>query len=89
MKNNPFATLLEGALAFSVVFSVFMCIRLVVHTRDLRTYNSNVQGISAANQNLRLLVADCQLYSRQNPAINPILDSIHANPNPAASRGAR
>ena len=88
MKNNVFGTLLEGALAFSVVFSAFMCIRLIVHTRDLRMYRVASDRIKGVEATVQLMIDDCVDYSRRNPAIDPILTSIHVNPGPAG-RGAR
>jgi hypothetical protein len=89
MKSNALTTLLQGALAFSVLFSLMMCIRLIVHTRDVRMYNAQIQRINAANNTVQMMVNDCVTYSRKNPAIEPILASIQ-NPNAAATKqGAR
>jgi hypothetical protein len=76
MKSNSLPAVLLGVLAISALASVVLCVFYVNGVRELR----GLQGQMAAVQNNRVLatqlVADLMEYSKKNPAVVPLLESV-------------
>lgn len=76
MKSNSLPAVLLGVLAISALASVVLCVLYVNGVRELR----GLQGQMAAVQNNRVLatqlVADLMEYSKKNPAVVPLLESV-------------
>lgn len=92
MKSNSLSAVLLGVLAISALASVVLCLMYVAGVRELRS----LQGQVAAVQNNRVLAtqlaADLVEYSKSNPAVMPILESVgfKGQPsNPAAAPATR
>lgn len=88
MKSNVFTTLLQGALVFSILFSMMLCVRVVNKTRTVRALNNQMQRINATRSLVQMLATDCLEYSKKNPAINPMLISVGLMPTPNAGKPA-
>ena len=73
MKNNPTTTILNALLGVCLVASVVLCWQFVKVTHDARSLSAQMASMSAHNNSVRSLAADCVKYSETNPAINPIL----------------
>lgn len=73
MKNNLLMTLLNGVLAFFLLASVFLTIKYVVVSRNLRQLNQQMAIINNWRNGALALANDCVEYSKKNPAIIPIL----------------
>lgn len=76
MKNNSTTTILNAFLGLCLVASVILCLQFVFVIRETRALNSQMVSISAYNNGIRALAADCVKYSEANPAINPILQTV-------------
>lgn len=84
MKSNGLTTILNGALAVCLVASVILCVQFVFLSRDVRQLNTQLAGINAWNNGVQTFVMECAEYSKKNPAILPILETIGVKPNAAA-----
>lgn len=79
MKSNGLTTLLNGALAVCLVASVFLCAQFFFLSRDFRQLSAQVAGINAWRNSVQAFASDCIAYSKQNPAIVPLLETIGVN----------
>ncbi len=86
MKSNPLTSILLGVLALSAVASVVCCYFFVSDTREKGSLNGVIMNFRIREPALNALVGDCLEYSKKNPAIDPLLESIGAKPKstPAA-----
>lgn len=75
MKNSPFATVLLTVLAFSAIASAILCILDIKYTRELRSFQMQVNQINNNVNLMNQLAADVVEYSKTHPAIEPILES--------------
>ncbi len=85
MKNSPLTTLLLGALTISALASIVMCWMYVGATRELRSLRDQTAFINNNRAVVNALLNDTIEYSKRNPAINPILESVGLKPNGAAA----
>ena len=76
MKNNLFTTVLSWLLATSVILSVVFCLQFVFRTRELRTLQGEMARYQNTHQVLNILLNDVATYSRRDPGITPILQSL-------------
>jgi hypothetical protein len=76
MKNSPLTTVLQLLLLGSALCSVFYCWSLISKTRQLRNQQTYINWINYRQPALQALINDSLEYSKKNPAINPILDSL-------------
>lgn len=84
MKSNGFTTILNIVLGVCLVACVFLCIQSVFLSRDARVMNAQLNGGNAWRNAVNQLAVDCAEYSKKNPEILPILQSIGYNAKPAA-----
>jgi hypothetical protein len=88
MKNTPLTTILLGALTLSALASVVLCWLYISNTRELRTLQSQASLINNNRTVITALANDTVEYSKKNPAVDPILESLGLKPAksaPAAS----
>ena len=84
MKNNPLTTVLLGVLTISALLSVGFCWRYVSNTRELRTLQTQANMINNNRTMINSLANDTVEYSKKNPAIDPILESVGLKPGKSA-----
>lgn len=85
MKNSPLTTIVLVLLVISALGSLVLCWSYVSKARELRTLQSQWAQVNTSQALLNAMVSDVIEYSRTNPAINPILESINAKPKTAAA----
>ena len=92
MKNSPLITILLGVLTVSALASVVLCWLYISNTRQLRSLQSQANMINNNRTVMTALANDTMEYSKKNPAIDPILESVGLKPSksnaPAAARPA-
>ncbi len=92
MKNSLFVTVLSWLLATSLILSIVFCLQFTFRTRDLRLFQAQIATYQQTHQVLNILLQDLAAYSRQDPGINPILQSlgirVGTNAGPAAAAPA-
>ena len=76
MKNNLSTTVLTWLLATSVILSIVFCLQFVFRTRELRRLQGEVARYQTTHTMLNVLLNDLATYSRRDPGINPILESL-------------
>jgi hypothetical protein len=84
MKNNPLTTVLLGVLTVSALLSVGFCWRYVSNTRELRALQTQASVINNNRTMINSLANDTVEYSKKNPAIDPILESVGLKPGKSA-----
>ncbi len=88
MKNNSLTTILLGVLTVSTLLSVGFCWRYVASTRELRTLQTQASMINNNRTMINSLASDAVEYSKKNPAIDPILESVGLKPGKSAPAAA-
>jgi hypothetical protein len=84
MYKSPLPTILLCVLALSVVASVVFCYRYVDAARELRGYKQQVSNINTKEGWMNAVVPELVEYSKRNPQIDPILETIGIR-NPATA----
>ena len=84
MRNNSFAAVLVGLLFISAVAAAVQVLRLSFATRDLRRMHPRIVEINAHWNLTQALLNDTLEYSKRNPAIDPLLQSMNFKTNSAA-----
>ena len=84
MRNNSFTALLVGLLFASAVAAAVQVLRLSFATRDLRRIQPRVIEINSHLNVAQALLNDTLEYSKHNPAIDPLLQSMNLKTNSAA-----
>jgi hypothetical protein len=84
MKNESLTGLLTGVLALSALVSVGFFYSYVKNTRELRNLQSQVFLINNRRAAVTALAGDVMEYSRQHPAIDPILEAANLKPRTTA-----
>jgi hypothetical protein len=69
----------------SSLTSVVCCWRYMAHTRELRTLQSQTAFINNNRNLINALANDALEYSKKNPSIDPILESVGLKPNKAGA----
>ena len=88
MKNNPLTTVLLGVLTLSALASVVLCWLFISNTRELRTLQFGVATVQNNRNVINSLASDAVEYSKKNPAIDPILQSVNLKPGKSAPTAA-
>jgi hypothetical protein len=81
MKNSPLTTILLGVLTVSALASVVLCWLYISNTRELRSLQSQANIINNNRAVMTALANDAIEYSKKNPAIDPILESVGLKPS--------
>ena len=84
MRNNSFTALLVGLLFISAVAASVQVLRLSFATRDLRRIQPRVIEINSHLNVAQALLNDTLEYSKHNPAIDPLLQSMNFKTNSTA-----
>ncbi len=88
MKNNPFAATLVCLLFISAAISATFAIRYGFWTRDARRLQPRVMAINNTLALAQSLLNDTLEYSKHNPAIDPLLQSLNMKTNPVPGAAA-
>jgi len=84
MRKNSFTALLVGLLFVSAAAATVQVLRLSLATRDLRRMHPRIVEINAHWNLAQALLNDTLEYSKRNPAIDPLLQSLNFKTNSAA-----
>jgi aromatic ring hydroxylase len=84
MKNNPLTTVLLGVLTVSAMLSALLCCLFITNTRQKNELQSKASEIIMRNNLINALANDTLEYSKKNPAIDPILESVGLKPGKSA-----
>ena len=84
MRNNSYTALLVGLLFASAVAAAVQVLRLSFATRDLRRIQPRLIEINSHLNVAQALLNDTLEYSKHNPAIDPLLQSMNFKTNSAA-----
>ena len=80
MRKSPLTTILLGLLTVSALASVVLCWLYISSTRQLRALQTQANIINNNRTVMTALANDAIEYSKRNPAIDPILESIGLKP---------
>ena len=80
MKNSPLINVLLGLTAICTVGSVVLCFGVVRNTRELRALQGQAAFVNYRQNLVNSLVNDVAEYSKANPAVLPILESVGVKP---------
>lgn len=88
MKTSQLTTILMGITAFSAVASIILCGLMISYSREIRTLQMQMAGINQNRAVATGLVSELAEYSKKNPSMQPILQSImpKAAPSQPASK---
>ena len=92
MSKSSLNSLLVAVLAVSALTSVGLCFKYISNARQFRALNTQMSFINQRMTAVQALAADAVEYSKRNPAIDPILETIGAKPKsgqPASKPGAK
>ena len=84
MKANSVLALLVGLLLISAAVAALQVLRLSFATRDLRRLQPRIVEINAHLNVAQALLNDTLEYSKRNPAIDPLLQSMNFKTNSPA-----
>jgi hypothetical protein len=84
MKKSPFTTILMVVLVLSALLSVFLCYAYVSNTRELALLRTQVAQVNNNRALVNALANEVMEYSKKNPAVLPILESITVRATNAA-----
>ena len=84
MKNSPLALVLIGLLLVSVLLNSILIYRHVFLVRDLRQLQYQALTINNNRTIATSLANEALEYSKRNPAINPVLESLGIKARPQA-----
>ena len=88
MNKSPLPTILLAVLAVSALASVVLCWQYITNTRQLRQLNTSAAQINNNRAIINALATDAMEYSKRNPSIDPLLESIGAKPAKAGTAPA-
>ena len=84
MKKSPLTVLLLGVLAVSAVASVVFCLLYLLNTKQLHKLQTQAAMAQYRQSLINALATDALEYSKKNPAIDPILESVGVKPAKSA-----
>jgi uncharacterized membrane protein len=87
MKSTT-TTILNWLLAASLLLSAICFVQYFFRTREQRALQRTVVNYQVTHATLNMLVADTVEYSKRNPAILPILETIGVKQGQAAPAAA-
>lgn len=76
MKKNSSVTVLLTLLVISVLLSLGLYWLSITKERELRDLRTAAANVNSRRTLLGLLAKDAAEYSKKNPAIDPILESV-------------
>ena len=88
MKSNFLSTVLGWVLTAALILTVIFMVQYYFRTKELRALGGQVQAQTLAYQRqqylIRSLSNDLNQYSKTNPAIVPLLQSLTQKPSQPA-----
>ena len=69
--------MLNIVLALGLLLAAVFSFQTLNLAKDLRAYNARVNASNGLRSSLQSLAAECVEYSKRNPAIDPILESVN------------
>lgn len=87
--KNQLPLILTGLLFVSAILSGLGAISYYSCSSQLRKLQTQVANMEAKRQLTRALAADALEYSKHNPAIDPILQSIGLKTPPSSPKAAK
>ena len=84
MRNNSFTALLVGLLLVSALAAAVQVLRITFATRDLRRLQPRLVEMNVHWNLAQALLNDTLEYSKRNPAIDPLLQSMNFKTNSAS-----
>jgi hypothetical protein len=84
MRNNAFTQLLVGVTALSILATAGLAFYYVQTVRKLNYLQSQAAIINRNRTLVNALVMETVEYSKRNPAIDPILQSVNIKARPGA-----
>ena len=85
MKNQPLTLVLVVALALNAIAAPILTYWYVQTTRKLNALKYQVSEVNRNQSSLQALAGDAIEYSRKNPAIDPLLQTVGIKPKPGAA----
>lgn len=85
MKSNPVTSLLMAVLFVNAVFTALMTFNYVRSMRALQTLQTQRAVMTRELNIFNALVNDTLEYSKRNPAVEPVLQSIGLKSNQKSS----
>ncbi len=76
MNNNGITKILNVVLALCLLAAMVVSVQFVFQTRGYRADSARAAGVREWQAVLRGFASDCVAYSKQNPDIIPILDTV-------------
>ena len=76
MKNGPFNAIFLAAVVVSSLWSVWLCYTVISRTRELRELQGRANAFNYRQVGIQALLNDAVEYSKKNPAIDPLLESL-------------
>lgn len=84
MKNNQLTSILMGLTAFSAAASIILCGLMISSSREIMALRLQANEINNRRIAATALINELAEYSKRNPSIEPILQSLMAKaPAPA------
>ncbi|MDB6015815.1 MAG: hypothetical protein JWR19_304 [Pedosphaera sp.] len=83
MKNNPLALMLVLVLFLSTLFTAWLAVSYNLSLRKLQQLQPKVAAATNTRSLMQALFNDATEYSKKNPAIIPVLQTV-MTPAPAA-----
>ena len=81
MSKNAFGPLLVAVLFISAGLNVYYALRFAFSSRDLRRIQPQVTEIQTRLNVAQALLNETLEYSKRNPAIDPLLQSLNFKTN--------
>ena len=88
MKNGT-TTILNVVLGLFLALAVIFCLQTYFLSAEFRSLNGQINGVNTWRQAVQQLLNDCNEYSKKNPAMTPILESLGKAPAPQAAPAAK
>ncbi len=85
MRNNAFTQLLVGLTALSILATAGLAFYYVQTVRKLNLLQSQAALLNRNRTLVNALVNDTVEYSKHNPSIDPILQSVNIKPRPGTA----
>ena len=76
MKNSPLTTVLLGALTLSALASIGLCYGYISKSRQIHALHDQTVSMNNNRAVINALLNDTIEYSKRNPAIVPVLESV-------------
>jgi len=85
MKQNPIGAILVGLLFVCAVLTTWMAVRYYFSVKELAKLQGQFTFVNNTWSAVQALANDAVQYSKQYPAIDPILQQFDLKPKPATA----